>query len=207
MSSESPSTRDRLCEAALRTATRDGILAMTLDNVAKEAGVSKGGVMYHFHTKDELVQAMLRYFGQRAEAMLAHKVANDPLPDQRWARAFLSCVYPEPGETTVEPTAPPGTVPFTPEAIEQFLFAMIAAAVNSPDMLSPLKSLADRLRQTMLAEGDTGMDQLLVWLALDGLFLWQFIGLIDRQDPLFQQIGDALRQRINARDHAELPVP
>lgn len=196
------STRDRLCEAAIHIATRDGILAMTLDNVAREAGVSKGGVMYHFKTKDELVQAMLRYFGSRVEAMLAHKVASDPNPCGRWGRAFLACVFPEPGDPPVEPGAPPGSVPLAPEVIERFLLATIAAAINSPALMAPLRSLAQGLRDRMLAEGDDGMDQVLVWLALDGLFLWQFVGLIDRSDPLFQQVGDAIRARLEARTPA-----
>ena len=38
---------------------RDGAQALTLDAVAAEAGVSKGGLLYHFKTKRELLDAML----------------------------------------------------------------------------------------------------------------------------------------------------
>ena len=38
---------------------RDGAQALTLDAVAAEAGVSKGGLLYHFETKRELLDAML----------------------------------------------------------------------------------------------------------------------------------------------------
>jgi len=199
MSSELPSTRDRLCESAIRIAARDGILAMTLDNVAKEAGVSKGGVMYHFRTKDELVQAMLRHFGERLEAMLTRKVADDPNPNHRWARAFVDCVFPAPEVTASSPSPAGEGLAFTPEIIDQFLLATITATINAPALLEPLRQTAQRFRDRMLADSESGMDQLLTWLALDGLFLWQFVGLINRQDPLFHQVGEAIRQRLAAR--------
>jgi AcrR family transcriptional regulator len=191
MATETLSTRDRLCEAAIRTATRDGILAMTLDNVAKEAGVSKGGVMYHFPTKDELVRAMLRYFGQRVETMLLRKVAADPSPSLRWGRALLDCVFPEPGTPSDDPT-------LTPEVIDQFMLTTLAAAVNTPGLIDPLREVAQKIQAQMLADGEHGMDQLLIWLALDGLFLWQYIGLIERGSPLFEQFRGALRERLKA---------
>lgn len=55
-------TKDKICEAAMQLAIRDGLLAMTLDNVAKQAGISKGGVIYHFPSKDELVRGVLDYW-------------------------------------------------------------------------------------------------------------------------------------------------
>ena len=51
---------------------RDGAQALTLDAVAAEAGVSKGGLLYHFATKRELLDAMLagwlEEFGAEIEA-------------------------------------------------------------------------------------------------------------------------------------------
>src|SRR5690242_16415505 len=65
-------TRDRLLDAAGTVVHRDGAQALTLDAVAKEAAVSKGGLLYHFKTKNDLVQAMvdrwLSQFGTEMEA-------------------------------------------------------------------------------------------------------------------------------------------
>ena len=41
-------TRKRLLDAAAAVVRRDGAGALTLDAVAAEAGVSKGGLLYHF---------------------------------------------------------------------------------------------------------------------------------------------------------------
>ena len=52
-------TRKRLLDAAASVVRRDGAKALTLDAVAAEAGVSKGGLLYHFKTKRDLLDAML----------------------------------------------------------------------------------------------------------------------------------------------------
>ena len=71
-------TKDKICEAAIRIASRDGLLAMTLENVARETGITKGGVMYHFPSKDELIRGVLEYFSQQCETMLMRRVIDDP---------------------------------------------------------------------------------------------------------------------------------
>lgn len=180
--------REKICEAAIAVAARDGLLAMTLDNVAREAGVSKGGVMYHFHSKDELISGMLTQFGERLVQHLTRRVALDPRPEGRWARNILACAYPRPSEAD-------GLEPIKPEIVEQFMLTALAAAVHKPGLIEPLKKLALDLRDRLVSEVDGGLDQLLVWLAIDGLFLWQFLGMIQRDDPLFEQILDALRRQ------------
>ena len=52
-------TRDRLLDAFETLLVSAGSRSATLDAVAAEAQVSKGGLLYHFHSKDELVEGML----------------------------------------------------------------------------------------------------------------------------------------------------
>src|SRR3954471_24590620 len=57
-------TKDRLLNAAGTVVRRDGPRALTLDAVAAEAGVSKGGLLYHYGTKQELIEALVaRWLG------------------------------------------------------------------------------------------------------------------------------------------------
>lgn len=41
-------------------AGRDGIAALSLNAVAREAGVSKGGLLHHFPNKQALIFALVR---------------------------------------------------------------------------------------------------------------------------------------------------
>lgn len=54
-----PEARDRLIEAFQAILVDDGERAATLEAVAARAGVSKGGLLYHFSSRSELVGAML----------------------------------------------------------------------------------------------------------------------------------------------------
>ena len=63
----SSGTRERLLEAAEWLTLRDGVAKMTLDAVSREAGVSKGGLLYHFPTKDALIGGMIERFIERFE--------------------------------------------------------------------------------------------------------------------------------------------
>lgn len=204
-------TRDRICEAAMRVANRDGLLAMTLDKVAKEAQVSKGGVMYHFRSKDELIRGVLEYFCGQCESMLIHQAADDSEPRMRWARCLVKCMFPVdatlPPEknsgaehagssASSQPVKPGSQLPLSSEVLARFMLATLTAAVNQPEAMAPIRELAVRLRTRMLSDPVDGVEQLLVWLAIDGLFLWQFMGVLQPEDPLMIQLADALRKRV-----------
>ena len=186
-------TKDTICEAAIQIASRDGLLAMTLENVAREAGITKGGVMYHFPSKEELMRGVLEYFSQQCETMLMRRVVDDPEPRMRWARCMLDCLFP----TTPEQSTPPG--PLSSDVLARFFVATLTGAVTSPAAMQPLRELALRMRTRCLSDPRDGVEQLLVWLTIDGLLLWQFMGLIQPTDELIQQVGVALRERIALR--------
>ena len=50
---------DLILTAAERVVMRDGVMRLTIEAVAREAKLSKGGVLYHLATKEALIQAML----------------------------------------------------------------------------------------------------------------------------------------------------
>jgi AcrR family transcriptional regulator len=62
-----PSARDRILDAFEELLTEQSERAATLDAVAARAGVSKGGLLYHFASKDALVEGVL----ERLRALVA----------------------------------------------------------------------------------------------------------------------------------------
>src|SRR5680860_142372 len=65
------STRDRLLDAFERLLVEGGTRAATLDAVAAAAEVSKGGLLYHFPSKDDLVTGLLDRLRTLGEADVA----------------------------------------------------------------------------------------------------------------------------------------
>jgi AcrR family transcriptional regulator len=52
-----PSARDKILDATLELIGDIGVPAVTLEGVAARAGVSKGGLLYHFRFKEQLLAA------------------------------------------------------------------------------------------------------------------------------------------------------
>src|SRR5437762_11235247 len=56
-------TRLAILEAAVRIFARSGVSAATLEDIASEAGVTRGTLCWHFHSKDDLVSAIIKHYG------------------------------------------------------------------------------------------------------------------------------------------------
>src|SRR4051794_13872946 len=141
-------TRDRLLDAAATVVHRDGAQALTLDAVAKEAEVSKGGLLYHFKSKNELVNAMverwMRQFGQEIE---------QAGPD--FVRAY------------VKASAPAGK--------EEL--GMLAALVADPSLLVAVRRQYGIWQDRVEREGRNPVDATVARLAADGLWLAELLGM------------------------------
>ncbi|WP_019201174.1 TetR/AcrR family transcriptional regulator [Tsukamurella sp. 1534] len=66
-----PVARAKLLDAFVRILVDQGERAATLEAVAAEAGVSKGGLLYHFASKDALVEGLIGWL----EALVDEDVA------------------------------------------------------------------------------------------------------------------------------------
>ncbi len=64
-------TRDRILDALESLLLNKGMSQVTLENVAAAAGVSKGGLLYHFKSKDAMLAGLVRRLGERATQQLS----------------------------------------------------------------------------------------------------------------------------------------
>ena len=67
------SKRDSIVAGALELAHRDGFDTLTFDVLAEHVGLTRGGIIYHFRTKTELLEGIANAFFERwrAEALEA----------------------------------------------------------------------------------------------------------------------------------------
>lgn len=90
---EPEKVRAALIDAAAQLIAENGMARLTVDAVAKAAGVTKGGLFHHFSTKNELIQgvlnAMIAFAGEQLDAAMA----EDPEPHGRFTRAYLNGVF------------------------------------------------------------------------------------------------------------------
>ena len=133
---------------------RDGAQKLTLDAVAGEAGVSKGGILYHFATKralvDGLIDRWLDDFGRRLEA-----ADGDVLGE-----------YVESSDLESEPSDVAATE-----------FGMLAGMIDDPQVLEVVRTFQEKWMERMLAGGIDPAAAWTVRLAADGLWYADLLGL------------------------------
>ncbi|NIF30791.1 TetR/AcrR family transcriptional regulator [Enterobacter sp. Cy-643] len=82
--------QQQLLESAAKIAGRDGIAALSLNAVAREAGVSKGGLLYHFPSKQALIFALFERLLAIMEDAISGLMHADRITYGRFTRAYLN---------------------------------------------------------------------------------------------------------------------
>jgi len=85
MAVKGQATKTKLMDIAERLILNRGFSAMSIDEVIKEAGITKGGFFYHFDSKNSLVYALMQRY-RKMEAFIfsdlfkrAEELTSDPL--------------------------------------------------------------------------------------------------------------------------------
>ncbi|MFE0755544.1 TetR/AcrR family transcriptional regulator [Inquilinus sp. NPDC058860] len=174
-----PDTKTRILIAAEQVVLERGVSALTLDAVAEAAGLSKGGLIYHFASKEALIRAMIARIGACMQERMDRLSAADGRPGTR-TRAYLGAAFP-----------PPGT-PEDRDATREA--ALIAALGNDPALLAPYAAQYAGWVAQQQADGIDPVLAAIVRLAADGLWLNEVFG-IRAVDPADRA---AVLQRLDA---------
>ena len=87
--SQKSSARERIIDAAEQVVLDEGASHMTMDAVAAKAGVSKGGLIYHFPSLRDLLLAMLQRFSDRVDTRMAEARAKLPESPARNIKTYV----------------------------------------------------------------------------------------------------------------------
>ncbi len=170
-------TKEAILDAAEAVLSEQGTQALTLNAVADRAGVSKGGLLYHFPTKDALVREMVARVIREFDDLIASYVASygGDAPGA-YTRAYV--------EATFEI--------LTGEARAYRRWSAITAAAADPEQAEPLNEAMRRWHGRDPAEDpDPGLAAV-VRLAAEGL--WEVVS----HDPALYGADqlEALRRRL-----------
>lgn len=81
--SKAQRSRDKILRAATSVFAEKGFEAASMDDIVQASGVSKGGIYWHFKSKDEMIAAVFReLFEQEIEQMAALVVAGGSASDR-----------------------------------------------------------------------------------------------------------------------------
>ncbi|MEE2733431.1 TetR/AcrR family transcriptional regulator [Ketobacter sp.] len=103
-----PDTQQRIVEATVRCVKKWGIAKVTLNDIAKEAGVTRPTVYSYFSNRDEVVQfAMLQSAYGFAQKLLRH-IEEYESPEERTIEAVMFALKRLPNEPYLELMADSG---------------------------------------------------------------------------------------------------
>ena len=87
MQSKADIKRQLILETAKTLVLADGFNSLTLEAVAKKAGISKGGLLYHFPNKEKLIAWLGEYIFQEFENNFSKIADSDPRKEE-YANCF-----------------------------------------------------------------------------------------------------------------------
>jgi AcrR family transcriptional regulator len=142
---------DDILVAARAVVSRDGPGRLTIDAVAREIGMSKGGVLYNFPSKPALLEGLMRHMIESFEQSFTEfRTAAD-------------------GRTNPTLRALVGAYRHFETFDPDLYMAIMAAAAEAPDLMVPVNRLLTGYVDQVLAESSDPPLALVILAALDGL--------------------------------------
>lgn len=170
-------TRSQLLDAADAVVAEQGVRALTLDAVAARSGVSKGGLLYHFRTKEDLAAAMIERSIDWFDDALVEARADDAEAKGRFTRAYVKASL--------------GQTPLTGAGFDNLCAAITTALLTFPERLGPVQDQGARTQADIERDGLDPVVATIIRLAIDGLWLSENFNLM-RFDP-------AMKAKVAAR--------
>ncbi len=92
-----PERRLALLKAAFREVAEKGFSEVTLDHIARRAGVSKGVTLYYFDSKDELFRELFAWLIDSIHGRMREAVGAETDPVAK-VRALVALIFPSPSK-------------------------------------------------------------------------------------------------------------
>ncbi|KAA2250941.1 TetR/AcrR family transcriptional regulator [Solihabitans fulvus] len=169
--------RDRILDTTEELLVREGVNAIRLDAVAAKAGVSKGGLLHHFGTRQALIEGVVLRLVDAFEAYLPPRSS----PPGAFTRAWLDA------------TIPATDVPADGQG-DRVAVALLAALSGGPEMLTLLRGHYLVWQDRLANDGLDPAAATLVRLAVDGWWLARVTDLAPPAGDLHVRIRASLDQ-------------
>jgi AcrR family transcriptional regulator len=178
--SRSERTRNQAIQAALTIIARDGPGRLTLDAIAREGGLSKGGLMHQFPNKEAVLKALLQRQNEYFESFFTRYLAQHGAQHRQPHLA--------------------GRIAAAKEAMAQpdsIAFALLGVLAQEPGLLSVQREIDAVTVSTIKAEAPDPELALLRLMAARGLVMTYLFGFAsipqEESDRLFERLLDDSR--------------
>ena len=169
----SSTTQTTLLEAAAKVVLDKGVGALTLDAVALEAGVSKGGLLYHFPSKNKLIEGMIERLIAEFDSMLEAELTKS---NGDWLSAYIRASFQS-----------------NPK-LDSMGSALFAAVANAPELLQPLREHYAKWQNKVTETAASPELGTIIRMAIDGLWVSDLLDFAPPSSATRKKMMNALLQ-------------
>lgn len=159
-----------LFEAAQRIINSKGVSHLTLDNIAKEAGISKGGLLHYFPNKNALIrEGISTVLENYAEEM--EKLSSKDPNNGHFLRSYAEVSLNNPQQLTA---------------------GLMAAAATDLELLKPIQDHYESWQKKIEEDGLDPVLATMIRLTIDGLWFCDLFGLAPPEGELRKDLLERL---------------
>ena len=176
-------SRELILQAAEEIVAKRGPAHLTLETAATEAKVSKGGLFYHFRSKEALLEAMIRRSMEQLES--EHLKIAESLTGERNGKMKANII---------------GTLRHV-EGQRPVLTAVIAAIANDPKLVEPMRESIRKEFQELSKELSLRTEDIaILFLASQGLLLMELLNLSFLTPSQIRKIAQRMLELVEELD-------
>ncbi|MBM7572904.1 TetR/AcrR family transcriptional regulator [Aquibacillus albus] len=170
------SRKIEILHAASKVVSDQGIFNLTLEAVAKEAGISKGGLLYHYPSKEALVHGMVEHLANNYREKISNNAENDPIDKGKWIRAYVDVTFNQTYQN------------------KNMHYGLLAAKAVSTNSLDPIRELYSEWQREIEHDGIDPVKASIIRLATDGIWLSELFDIYhigeDKKKAIFKKLKD-----------------
>ncbi|MGR7943463.1 MULTISPECIES: TetR/AcrR family transcriptional regulator [unclassified Paenibacillus] len=170
MDSKANATRKMIFKAAIKLLTDGNIQSLTLEAAAKEAGVSKGGLLYHFANKEELLQELALHIFDDFSEMFYRFANDDSIEKGKWCRAYIRASdYDLKNNGLLD-------------------ISLMSAALTSSAFVTTMSQSCQQMFEKMLDDGLDATTASIIRLTIDGFYYGLHYNIPPLQDAVREEV-------------------
>lgn len=174
MESKATQKRHLILETAIQIVIENDFNALTLDAVSKQAGISKGGLLYHFPNKEALIKGLGQFVFEELYVNFDQFAQKDSQELGKWTRALITA-----SKMDLEQNA-------------ELNVGIFAASYLDPELSNDISKGYQSILTKLDSDGINPVTATIIRLALDGLYYSKMLNIAplekERQDEVFQQL-------------------
>lgn len=179
MDSKAAQKREHILKSATAFVIQQDFNSLTLDAAAKQAGISKGGLLYHFPNKEALYEGLAQYIYTDFTNRFEEYANADPVEKGKWNRAMLAASL------------------WDLEHNSTINIGLFAASMLNPELAKGVSDQYEQIQSKILNDKIDPVDAAIIRLAIDGLYYSELFSIAPLQEELRAKVIDRLKDLTN----------